>query len=96
MNERRDVARIRSDDLIIVIRERHHSGVDGVTHATSSQQNSGPTPEPVIERGRFDGLQSPCERRLTTCAPTPDLSDHAAVIDVRTQSRPLAFALYRA
>ena len=79
VNERCDVARIRGDDLIIVIRERHHSGVDGVIQVASSQQDSGPTSEPFIERVSFNGLQCQRERRLTTCAPTPDLSDHATV-----------------
>lgn len=77
--QRFEIVRIRGQDEVAVRCQQDECGIDYVGHPSSSEQDSRPPSQCLVEAGDVDSRQQPRKARLTPRPTSPDLSHDATV-----------------
>ena len=76
--EKRDVSRVRREDLIAIDGQKGHGRIDDVARARAGQKGPDPTPQFLIERGDIDRSKKPRKVRCGA-ASSPSLAHDPAM-----------------
>ncbi len=77
--KRFQIRRIRGEDLVPVVCEKHQSRIDDVRPSGPTEEHTGATPEIVVQRSDIDSGKNDGQPGLATGASAPDLAHNPAV-----------------
>ena len=84
------ITRVGGEDVISIVSQADHSGVNRIRSSAACQQHARSAPETLIDRHDLNAGQQPRHRRLPTMPAPPDLGDHPAIRHRRAPGQPLS------